>query len=141
MKRALGGQHTVNTGSTHAKLLSDLGRSKSLGLEPEYISLFGSRRRLAALKLAFRLRLSDPHALPLKHKLALELGDAAKDRQHEAARGRIGVDTEVEDAKGRALAVELVNDCEQMRHRARQPVELGDDEAISLACELRRLRS
>src|SRR3954463_8931084 len=64
----------------------DLGKRDATRRQPMDFGRLGPRGRLAALVLAFSLRLRDAFALPLQHGLALEFGHAAEDREHELMR-------------------------------------------------------
>lgn len=77
-----------------------------------------------------------PGTLPLQHDRPLELGDSREHRQQHPPRGRARVHLaapEVEDAQRHLLALQGRHDPQQVRRRARQPVEPGHDQRVALA--------
>src|SRR5262245_39112287 len=79
------GQGTINTSPADPQSPCDLGRSNAFATQTLDLGCLGSCSRSSSFVLSFRLGLGNALALPLKHELALKLGNCPKHVEHQPA--------------------------------------------------------
>jgi hypothetical protein len=95
---------------------------------PHRLSINGGRSSLVA---AFCLRLADALHLPLLADGGLELCEDAQHLQKAPAGCRAGVDRLLGGAKGDASLFKLAHDGREIRNRAGEAVNAGDDDLVT----------
>jgi hypothetical protein len=105
---------------------------KWLRSSPECAVGLGAGCWFPTFVFAFALGFGDSFALAFKHHLPLELGHRADDVQHEASSRSLGVQTHVEDTRGRVFAFYASDDIHKGSDRPGQPIELCNHQHVAI---------